>query len=72
MEWRFGSFRCQSEAARQAIGREAKNATMAPEERALWDLIKVEFSDDPCSPAYDGASTMLQSTATSDQCSNDE
>lgn len=76
MEWRFGSFRCQSEAARQAIGREAKNAAMAPEERALWELIKVDFSDDPCSPAYNEVPAVLQSPAlssvTSDQYSNDE
>ncbi|KAH7037173.1 uncharacterized protein B0I36DRAFT_313466 [Microdochium trichocladiopsis] len=50
MEWRFGSFRCQCESARQAIARERKNDKMTAAEREQWEGILVEFSKDPCAP----------------------
>lgn len=50
MEWRFGSFRCQSEAARQAIARERKNAQLTDEQKARWEAILVTFGRDPCAP----------------------
>ncbi|RYO86851.1 hypothetical protein DL766_005679 [Monosporascus sp. MC13-8B] len=49
-EWRFGSYRCQAEAARQSIHREKERFDLADAERALWDRVNVHFGVDPCAP----------------------
>ncbi|RYP42996.1 hypothetical protein DL770_011893 [Monosporascus sp. CRB-9-2] len=49
-EWRFGSYRCQAEAARQSIHREKERLDLADAERALWDRVNVHFGVDPCAP----------------------
>ncbi|RYP32131.1 hypothetical protein DL767_005367 [Monosporascus sp. MG133] len=49
-EWRFGSYRCQAEAARQSIHREKERSDLAGAERALWDRVNVHFGVDPCAP----------------------
>ncbi|RYP44337.1 hypothetical protein DL768_009196 [Monosporascus sp. mg162] len=49
-EWRFGSYRCQAEAARQSIQREKERPDLADAERALWDQVNVHFGVDPCAP----------------------
>ncbi|KAL7619559.1 hypothetical protein AAE478_010100 [Parahypoxylon ruwenzoriense] len=47
-EWRFGSFRCQAESARQAIARERECSNMPESLRALWAQVVVHFGVDPC------------------------
>ncbi|KAI1082416.1 hypothetical protein F5B20DRAFT_569096 [Whalleya microplaca] len=47
-EWRFGSFRCQAESARQAIAREKERANMTERERVAWGQVNVYFGVDPC------------------------
>lgn len=47
-EWRFGSYRCQAEAARQSIHREKERFDLTPEEKALWNQVNVHFGVDPC------------------------
>ena len=49
-EWRFGSFRCQAEAARQCIYREKTNSELPEDQRALWGQVSVHFGVDPCAP----------------------
>ena len=49
-EWRFGSFRCQAEAARQSIHREKERIDLPEHEKALWDQVNVHFGVDPCAP----------------------
>ncbi|RYP46522.1 hypothetical protein DL769_011385 [Monosporascus sp. CRB-8-3] len=50
LEWRFGSYRCQAEAARQAIHREKERPDLTDAEKALWDRVNVHFGVDPCAP----------------------
>ncbi|KAI1139207.1 hypothetical protein F5Y05DRAFT_403778 [Hypoxylon sp. FL0543] len=47
-EWRFGSFRCQAEAAHQSISREKRRQNMSDMERLLWSNVMVEYGVDPC------------------------
>ncbi|KAI1087063.1 hypothetical protein F5B19DRAFT_487009 [Rostrohypoxylon terebratum] len=47
-EWRFGSYRCQAESARQAINREKLRYTMTDAESRLWSMVQVHFGVDPC------------------------
>ncbi|KAI0832177.1 hypothetical protein F5Y06DRAFT_307485 [Hypoxylon sp. FL0890] len=47
-EWRFGSFRCQAESARQSIAREKIRRHMPEDERLLWSKVVVHFGVDPC------------------------
>ncbi|KAI0009627.1 hypothetical protein F4779DRAFT_640347 [Xylariaceae sp. FL0662B] len=47
-EWRFGSFRCQAESARQAITREKERATLTEREQQAWGQVNVYFGVDPC------------------------
>lgn len=49
-EWRFGSFRCQAEAARQSIHREKERIDLSESEKAMWDQVNVHFGVDPCAP----------------------
>lgn len=49
-EWRFGSYRCQAEAARQSIHREKERFDLPADEKALWDQVNVHFGVDPCAP----------------------
>ena len=49
-EWRFGSYRCQAEAARQCIYREKYNVHLSEFARALWQQVSVHFGVDPCAP----------------------
>ncbi|KAI1207592.1 uncharacterized protein F4807DRAFT_462401 [Annulohypoxylon truncatum] len=47
-EWRFGSYRCQAESARQAINREKLRYNMSDEDRRVWSQVSVHFGVDPC------------------------
>ncbi|KAI0891430.1 hypothetical protein F4806DRAFT_302536 [Annulohypoxylon nitens] len=47
-EWRFGSYRCQAESARQAIHREKLRYTLSEAEAQLWGQVQVHFGVDPC------------------------
>ncbi|KAI2471608.1 hypothetical protein F4781DRAFT_440225 [Annulohypoxylon bovei var. microspora] len=47
-EWRFGSYRCQAESARQAINREKLRLNMDEAEQRLWSQVSVHFGVDPC------------------------
>ncbi|OTA55096.1 hypothetical protein K449DRAFT_453149 [Hypoxylon sp. EC38] len=47
-EWRFGSYRCQAESARQSIAREKTRLNMSEVERHRWSEVKVHFGVDPC------------------------
>ncbi|KAI1102125.1 hypothetical protein F4804DRAFT_343457 [Jackrogersella minutella] len=47
-EWRFGSFRCQAESARQSIAREKNRRNMSDAEFLLWSQVMVHFGVDPC------------------------
>ncbi len=49
-EWRFGSYRCQAEAARQSIHREKERLDLPEAQKALWDQVNVHFGVDPCAP----------------------
>jgi hypothetical protein len=51
LEWRFGSYRCQAETARQAITREKMRYELFPEDsslREMWAKVQVYFGVDPC------------------------
>ncbi|OTB02004.1 hypothetical protein M426DRAFT_25163 [Hypoxylon sp. CI-4A] len=47
-EWRFGSYRCQAESARQALRRECQRSDISEDERNLWAEVKVYYAVDPC------------------------
>ncbi|KAI2603744.1 hypothetical protein GGR54DRAFT_644484 [Hypoxylon sp. NC1633] len=47
-EWRFGSFRCQADSARQSIAREKARANLPDDQRELWAKVLVHFGVDPC------------------------
>ncbi|KAI1456084.1 hypothetical protein F4805DRAFT_476337 [Annulohypoxylon moriforme] len=47
-EWRFGSYRCQAESARQAINREKLRLNMSEADRRAWSQVSVHFGVDPC------------------------
>ncbi|KAI1769825.1 hypothetical protein F4818DRAFT_446808 [Hypoxylon cercidicola] len=49
-EWRFGSFRCQAESARQSIAREKdRHNPVDPEgHQRLWSQVMVHYGVDPC------------------------
>ncbi|KAI1413431.1 hypothetical protein F5Y13DRAFT_179536 [Hypoxylon sp. FL1857] len=47
-EWRFGSFRCQAESARQAISREKERRNMSELDSLLWSKVTVHYGVDPC------------------------
>ncbi|KAI1377902.1 hypothetical protein F4677DRAFT_443822 [Hypoxylon crocopeplum] len=47
-EWRFGSFRCQADSARQAIARERLCRNIPEVQRCLWSHVIVHFGVDPC------------------------
>ncbi|KAI1464916.1 uncharacterized protein F4812DRAFT_462239 [Daldinia caldariorum] len=49
-EWRFGSFRCQAESARQSINREKQRTDLADAEARDWKEVQVYFGVDPCAP----------------------
>ncbi|KAI1654352.1 hypothetical protein F4813DRAFT_371491 [Daldinia decipiens] len=49
-EWRFGSFRCQAESARQSIGREKMRTDLSELETRNWREVQVYFGVDPCAP----------------------
>ncbi|KAI1801222.1 hypothetical protein F4811DRAFT_535193 [Daldinia bambusicola] len=49
-EWRFGSFRCQAESARQSINREKQRTDLAEAEALDWKEVQVYFGVDPCAP----------------------
>ncbi|KAI2635710.1 hypothetical protein GGS26DRAFT_509804 [Hypomontagnella submonticulosa] len=47
-EWRFGSYRCQAESARQSIAREKARRNLSDAERIAWSQVQVHFGVDPC------------------------
>ncbi|KAI4861987.1 hypothetical protein F4820DRAFT_464158 [Hypoxylon rubiginosum] len=48
-EWRFGSFRCQAESARQSIAREKdRHANLEGARGDLWARVVVHYGVDPC------------------------
>ncbi|KAI2603269.1 uncharacterized protein GGS25DRAFT_526311 [Hypoxylon fragiforme] len=47
-EWRFGSYRCQAESARQAISKEKNRLDQTEAERLAWRQVFVHFGVDPC------------------------
>ncbi|KAI1476087.1 hypothetical protein K445DRAFT_14982 [Daldinia sp. EC12] len=47
-EWRFGSFRCQAESARQSIAREKSRTNLPEAEMRDWKEVQVYFGVDPC------------------------
>ncbi|KAI1385770.1 uncharacterized protein F4822DRAFT_445676 [Hypoxylon trugodes] len=47
-EWRFGSYRCQAESARQSLTKEKRRTNLTEAERALWERVTVDFGVDPC------------------------
>ncbi|KAI0886883.1 uncharacterized protein GGS22DRAFT_186960 [Annulohypoxylon maeteangense] len=47
-EWRFGSYRCQAESARQAINREKLRSDLDPVDFCAWSQVSVHFGVDPC------------------------
>lgn len=47
-EWRFGSFRCQAESARQSIARERERHANAENDLRLWGQVTVYYGVDPC------------------------
>ncbi|KAI0118249.1 hypothetical protein GGR51DRAFT_208268 [Nemania sp. FL0031] len=47
-EWRFGSYRCQAEAARTVIERRKRRVDVTLEEFRLWQGVTVEWAVDPC------------------------
>ncbi|KAI1768493.1 hypothetical protein GGR53DRAFT_462458 [Hypoxylon sp. FL1150] len=47
-EWRFGSFRCQAESARQSIARERERHTDPSSGLHLWTQVTVHYGVDPC------------------------
>ncbi|KAI0165219.1 hypothetical protein GGR52DRAFT_585221 [Hypoxylon sp. FL1284] len=49
-EWRFGSFRCQAESARQSIAREKdrRDVEDLDAHRRLWGQVMVHYGVDPC------------------------
>ncbi|KAI1431303.1 hypothetical protein GGR50DRAFT_680147 [Xylaria sp. CBS 124048] len=49
LEWRFGSYRCQAESARQLIDR-VKKREIAMKANPLWQDVTVYFGIDPCAP----------------------
>ncbi|KAI0848748.1 hypothetical protein F5Y00DRAFT_269970 [Daldinia vernicosa] len=49
-EWRFGSFRCQAESARQSIAREKIRTDMSELDTLNWREVQVYFGVDPCAP----------------------
>ncbi|KAJ8130355.1 hypothetical protein O1611_g3280 [Lasiodiplodia mahajangana] len=51
LEWRFGSYRCQAEAARAIIERRKKKVVdVTLEEFRLWQSVTVAWGVDPCAP----------------------
>lgn len=48
LEWRFGSYRCQAEAAWLAIAREKRRTDLPPEMVEGWSRVEVFFGADPC------------------------
>ncbi|KAI8956515.1 hypothetical protein F5Y11DRAFT_342796 [Daldinia sp. FL1419] len=49
-EWRFGSYRCQAESARQSISREKTRSGLTPFFAQCWKDVHVYFGVDPCAP----------------------
>ncbi|KAI2780100.1 hypothetical protein F4815DRAFT_499900 [Daldinia loculata] len=49
-EWRFGSFRCQAESARQSIAREKIRTDLSELDTLNWREVQVYFGVDPCAP----------------------
>ncbi|KAF3059309.1 hypothetical protein GL218_04855 [Daldinia childiae] len=49
-EWRFGSFRCQAESARQSIAREKTRTDLSELDTQNWREVYVYFGVDPCAP----------------------
>ncbi len=48
MEWRFGSYRCQAEAAHRTLLWYGDEPGLTAEERYLWARVWVWFGTDPC------------------------
>ncbi|KAI1129252.1 hypothetical protein F5Y10DRAFT_238560, partial [Nemania abortiva] len=51
LEWRFGSFRCQADTARNIIDR-TKRSVVSIEECSLWQAVTVHYGVDPCAPKH--------------------